>query len=145
MAVGTAIVTGFAAFKADRAQSKAEDQQEEANKASARAASLKNARSRRAQVATARRLRAQTVAQGESQGISGSSVVAGAAGSVQTQAASNISFLQQLEGLDSQRLDAQNAANRSLGRASTFQAIGRFANTGAGQEGIQKIGSFFKG
>ena len=139
MATGAAVISAVALGAQFVATQKAEDKTEEANEAQQRSASLKNARARRQQVAAARRARAATVAQGEAGGISGSSAVAGATGSVQSQASSNIGFLNQLETLDRQRLSAQNAASRNLTRASTFQAVGGLAQSGAGREGLEKL------
>lgn len=127
-----------------RSQKKAQRGQQKASEIQGKRAEFENARARRQQVAQARRARAATIAQGEAAGISGGSQVAGAAGSIQTQAASNISFLNQLQGLDEARFGALQAGAASAGRAATFQAVGNFAQTGAGVEGLNKLQSFLK-
>ena len=129
---------------AESSQRKARKQQKKASRLQGKQAELQNARSRRQQVAQARRLRAQTVAQGEAAGVSGGSQVAGAVGSLQTQAASNVSFLNQLEGFDQARSSALESAGRNAARAQTFQATAQALNSGAGQEAVNSAISFFK-
>lgn len=124
IAIAGLILGGVSAEKTRKQQSKAAKAQENAQKASGKIADLENARSRRQQLVASRRQRAATIAQGENQGISGGSQVAGAAGSVQTQAASNISHLNTLAGLDQNRFNNLADANKALGKAATFQAIG---------------------
>lgn len=105
----------------------AEEAQEEVAEIQARTAERQNARQRRQQVAQARIARAATIAQGEAQGISGGSQVSGAAGSVQTQAAANISFSQQLEGLDRARFNALGRVGTLQRRTETTRAVSSFA------------------
>ena len=128
------LVIGAASAVSSRRQAKrARKSQEKALKATANIADLENARARRKQIVEARRRRAQVIQQGESAGISGGSQVAGAAGSIQSQAASNVSFLNQLQGFDQNRLANLSDANTALGKAATFQAVG--------QAGLQVAGS----
>ena len=129
----------------ERSQRKARRKQRKAQKIEGKRADLENARSRRQQVAQARRLRAQTVAQGEAAGISGGSQVAGAEASLQTQAASNVSFLNQLAGFDQARFSALESAGRNAAKAATFQAVTGALNTGGGREAVGAVTSFFKG
>jgi hypothetical protein len=124
IAIAGLILGGVSAEKSRKEASKARKAQKNANKANANRADLENARSRRQQIVAARRQRAAAVAQGESQGISGGSQVAGVTGSIQSQAASNLSFLSQLQGIDQNRFNNLEEANKSLGAAATFQSIG---------------------
>jgi len=119
------VISGVSAEKSRKSQSQARSAQKKATKAQANIADLQNARSRRQQLVAARRQRAAAVAQGESQGISGGSQVAGVVSSIQTQAATNVSFLNQLQGLDQNRFNNLEDANKALGKAATFQAIGQ--------------------
>lgn len=141
IAVVGLVIGAVSAEKSRKAQSQARSAQKKANKAQANRADLENARSRRQQIVQARRQRAAAIAQGENQGISGGSQVAGAAGSVQSQAASNVSFLNQLQGLDQNRFNNLEDANKHLGKAATFQAIGGLGFKVAGSAG--QIGDLF--
>ena len=135
MAVTGAIVTGIATAASIRQQRKAAKAQEAATEKQAKIAEAQNARQRRKQVIEARRQRAVALAQGEAQGIGGGSQVSGAVGSIGSQAASNVSFLQGLESLDQARFDDLQRANRASSRAATFGAI---ANQGSNFESFVK-------
>jgi len=121
-------------------QRKAAKSQRRAQKVQVRRADIENARQRRQQVVTARRQRASAIAQAEASGISGGSQIAGAAGSVQTQSASNISFLNQLESLDRTRFSALSDANTFQGRAGLAGSIAGVASGPLGSE----LESFFR-
>lgn len=108
---------------------KAQKEQRKASRATAKIASLTNARERRRVAAESIRARAATVAQAEGQGIGGSSVAVGAAGSVQTQGASNQAFLSQLEGLDRNRASAFDRASSFSSRANIAGALGSLAKS----------------
>lgn len=112
-----------------RSQRKARKAGKKAEQIQGKRAALENARARRQQVAQARRLRAQTIAQGQAAGISGGSQVAGATGALETQLATNTSFLQQLEGFDIARSRELGKARSATGRAATFQAIANVAQS----------------
>ena len=114
-----------------------------ANRAQERAAAIQNARSRRRSRAEATRVQATNVAQGAAQGVSGSSTLAGITASVQTQLASNISFQQQLQALDTQRFSALESSLRHQSRASTFTALSNFAGSESGQRAESFIKSKF--
>ncbi len=101
----------------------ARKQQKKAEKIQAKRAGLENARARRSAVAQSRRARASAIAQGETQGISGGSQVAGAAGSITSQGASNVSFLNQLEGFDQARFGALSSARDSQSRSNQASAV----------------------
>ncbi len=144
MAIASAVIGVVGLVASERRSKKAAKKQEQAVEIQGKRAALENASARRKQVAEARRLRATTVAQGEAAGISGGSQVSGAVSAVGTQAATNISFLRQLEGFDVARGRALSVAAREQGRAATFAAISGFATSGAGREVTSQIGSFFK-
>ena len=138
------------AVGARKQRKEARKAQKRAEKIDGRRADITNARANRKRLVQARRLRAQAIAQGETTGISGSSTVAGAAGSVQTTAAGNISFQNQLSGLDQARFSALGQANDALGKAASFQAVGNLSTQlGQGSFGEQfatasdKVSSFF--
>lgn len=120
--MATAVAVVGLAFSVSESR-KAKKAQKKASKIQSKKAALENARQRRAQVAQARRQRAAAVAQAEASGISGGSQISGVASSIQTQAASNVSFLNQLEGFDQARFGALSDASDAQGRAATFQAI----------------------
>ena len=133
VAVVGLVVGAVGAEKSRKATSKARKSQERAQQAQSNIADLENARSRRQQLVQARRQRAAAVAQAENQGIGGGSQIAGVTGSIQQQAATNVSFLNQLQGFDQNRFANLEDANKRLGQAATFQAIG--------QAGLQVAGS----
>lgn len=123
-----AVATVFAI----KEQRDARKDQKKAEKARANRASTENAKARRDQVAASRRARAAAISQGENSGISGGSQVEGATGSLQSQTASNVSFLSNLENLDRARFKFQSNAADHLGRANTFQGVAQVSNTFTG-------------
>lgn len=135
------VVGAVGASKQRSATKKARKSQERAQRAQSNVADLENARSRRQQLVQARRQRAAAVAQGENQGIGGGSQVAGVVSSIATQAATNVSFLNQLQGFDQNRFSNLEDANKSLGKAATFQAIGQAGQAVAGAS--QNIANLF--
>ncbi len=141
-----AVAGAVGIFSANRNARKARSAQKRATRIQGKRADLENARQRRQQVAQARRLRAQATAEGVGSGLGtgGTSTVAGVQSSIGTQAATNVAFLDQLQGLDKQRFAALDKAADAGTRASTFQALGRLAGSGAGQEAIGAVTSFFK-
>lgn len=141
VAVVGLVVGAVGAERSRKAQSKVRKSQERAQKAQGNIADLENARSRRQQLVQARRQRAAAIAQGENQGIGGGSQVAGVVSSVATQAATNVSFLNQLQGFDQARFANLEQANKQLGRAATFQAIGQAGQAAAGAS--QNIANLF--
>jgi hypothetical protein len=134
----SAVFAVIGAVGARKQKKDARKQQKRAEKISGRRADIQNAKANRRRLSEARRLRAQTIAAGEGAGLTGSSGVAGATGSVQTQTATNISFQNQLSGLDEARFDALGKANDALGKAATFQAVGNLGQQlGEGSFGQQ--------
>lgn len=129
MATAAYVVAAIAAIGGAREQNIANKEQKKQNRIAAKAAALRNARSRRQDIAKARRLRAQSVAQAESQGVSGGSSAAQAAGSIQTQAAANASFSQQLQQLDQQNFNASQKVSNATGRGRNFEAVDSIARS----------------
>lgn len=146
--VASSIQQGKANKKAQAQQLEAAERsnklREEAEKKQREIADLQAARQRREAARQAQERRAQIVASAEQAGVSGSSGVSGATGSVQTQAASNLSFLDQTSRLSSQAAelfgDARTISNTPIfadtswaTAGSVFNAVGTFA---AGRSGM---------
>jgi len=112
------VVTGGAISqrKAAKAQAKAQRTQQ-------RIADIKAARERRSQVAEARRARAQIESQAGVSGIQGSSGAIGAQSSVQSQLASNLSFLDNVQSLSQQTSIFNQQAAKAQSNAATAGAI----------------------
>lgn len=141
--MATAVVSvGLALFGAGE-QRKARKSQRKAEKIQSKQAAAQNAKARRQQILQGRRARASAVAQGEAQGISGGSAVQGTVGAVQTQTASNVSFLGQLASFDRARFGALSGARTAQGRAATFQTFSNLADSPTGTTIGKKVGSFF--
>lgn len=98
-------------------QAQAQKQARRANQLQERIADIKAQRERRRQVAQVQKIRAQNLTQAEASGTTGSSSVAGATASAQTQAASNIGFLNQ-----TREIGAGIASTRDKIAASQFRA-----------------------
>jgi len=115
-----------AAAEANRLREAAEKKQQEI-------ADLQAARQRRQAAREAQQRRAQIVAAGEQAGAAGSSGLAGAVGSVQTQAAVNMSFLDQTAMLSSQASslfgEARTIANTPIYANQTWGHIAGLAGT----------------
>jgi len=140
MGVAAAVITAVSAIESQRQQRKARKEDEEAREIQGKRDELANARQRRRALVESRRARASAVSEGVSAGVSGSSAVAGAAGSVQTQGATNVSFLNQIESLNVARLGHLNKAASATGKAATATAVGSLP----GQLGFKAdVTSFF--
>lgn len=128
MAIGA--ILAIAAVGSAVQSRKARKEQRKAEKIQAKSAALQNARARRKEIQRGRRARAAIIAQGGAQGLgAGGSQVAGATGSVQSQTASNVSFLNQLESLDQARFGRLSKARDFESNAQTFQAVGQAAGS----------------
>lgn len=141
--MSTAVAVIGLAFSVSESR-KAEKQREKAVEVQEKTSALQNAKARRQQVAQSRRLRAAAIAQGEAQGVSGGSQVAGAVGSVQTQTATNISFLNQLEGFDRARFGALSSAQSFEASAGIARSIAGVAASPTGKEVESQVSSFLK-
>ena len=143
--MATAAIAGVGLVLGEVTRRKGVKAQKKAAKIQGKKADLQNARSRRQQVAQARIQRARTIAQGESQGLSGGSQVAGATSSLGTQAATNVSFLNQLQGFDQARFKQLDRAGSAFALSQSIQAVAQFATSSTGQEIGNQAKSFFKG
>lgn len=113
----TAVVAGIgaaASVAGTISQIKAQKSQRKAARAQARIAELQRSRERRDTIRRARIARAQIESQVGSAGLLASSTAIGGTGSIQSQLASNLSFLDQTGALNTE-------ANRQLERAAGFQ------------------------
>lgn len=145
MAITTAVITGGLLVAEQREKKKARKDQRDAARLERKKADIANAKQNRQRLAAARRARAATVAAGEGAGVGGSSVIAGAAGAVQTQAAANVGLQNQLASLTRNRLLKLDDANAHLARASRFSAIGGVITGAKGGLGQQLEGIFSSG
>ena len=132
VAVAGLAIGAASSVASSRQQSKARKAQKKAQKVQGRKADLENARTRRQQIVQSRRARATAISEAENQGIGGGSQISGVTSSIQSQAAGNVSFLNQLQGFDNARFSTLEDANKALGKASTFQAIGGLGFQAAG-------------
>ena len=133
--IATAISAGASVYstqEAGRRADKAEALQE-------RIASLKAQRERRRQIASAKRARARILAQSEASGTQQSSGVVGGVGSIQTQAASNIGFLNQTQTLGAQATSYQKQSRKYSQYSQLFDTASRLSY---GQ--FQEAGGFDK-
>ena len=123
--------------KARKAASKAADEERKARKAQMATEELQAQRARRDAIREAQQKRASLIASGESAGVSGSSGVASGAGSIATQGASNVGFLQASAG-------GTRLANTALSRAAdlTGEAALHRANAGIGKGLFDQGGGF---
>ena len=129
------LITTIASVDAQRDAASA---QRRAQKARQNVQRRKNFRRKQQELRRARAARAQAVAQGVSSGaaISGTSAVGGTTGSIQSQAASNISFLDELNRAGSTITDAQAEATREESQANLF---GTLASS------TSEVGTIFQG
>lgn len=117
ISTGVGIVSAVGQAKEAR---KARKSTEQANRLQNKQARLKQRRDTRKAIAKARIQRAQTIAGGFSAGISGSSIVAGATGGIQSDLASNVGFSNVQGGLQESRIGALGAAASAQGQANIF-------------------------
>jgi len=116
-AVGTVAVIGGVGIAGSLiASNKARKQAAKARKVDQKRAQLSSARSAVEQVRQAQIARASVLQQGVNQGVGDSTAVAGGAGSISSQAGSNIAFAQRL-------FDLQNSARRLRESAFKFNGI----------------------
>ena len=119
--------TGYSAYE----QNQSSSDQRRARNAERRMQAIKMQRERRRQVREAQRMQAQTEATAVATGTTKTSAVAQAQGSVQSQLASNLSFLDQMKTLtDTQSIFAQKAADHER-RAGVGQAVSSLAMSSA--------------
>jgi len=106
-----------------------------------RIAEIKNQQEIRQQVRQERIKRATVLQSAENVGAAGSSGALGGADSVTSQAAGNISFLDQIGAASARSNIFENKAVGFSESASLFKGASSFASTWAGKEGFQQLGS----
>jgi hypothetical protein len=109
---------------------------EEARKDQRRAARIqqrlnenKELREKQQQLRSAIVQRAQIVTAGAAAGVSDSSAVQGGADSIQTQAAANVSFINQISSMNEAIYDANVSANKNQSNAAAFGAAASLAGS----------------
>lgn len=117
------------------AERKATRRQRRANKLQQRIADVKASRERRRMIAEARVKRAQLANAAELTGVSESSGAIAGQGNIQSQAASNISFLDQVQTLNTQSNAFMQSAANASSNANAFSAIAGVATNVANQTG----------
>jgi len=128
--LATGPVVGPQIYSIDQQKAAARDQKR-SSQAQQRIQNIKAARERRKQVRQAQQAQAQLSNQAQATGTSSTSSATNAAGSVQTQLAGNLSFLDQVQTLTNRAsIFNQKAANHT-GRAATGQAVSNLALTAA--------------
>ena len=127
--LGVIALTGTA-VSVDQQKAAARDQKR-SQKAQRRIQDIKSAKERRKQVRAAQAAQAEIAAGGVASGTTKTSGTKQGAGSVQSQLASNLSFLDQVESLNKESsIFSQKAAGHQT-RAGTAQAVSGLALTGA--------------
>ena len=139
VAVVSLAVGAFSSNEERKSSDKGRRDQRRAERINSKKAAAENAKSRRQQVAASRRARAEAVSQAEGSGISGGSQVAGVTASIGTQGATNVSFLNSLQGFDRARFGALSQARSFQGKAQSSAA-----NAATAQQALGLGASFFK-
>lgn len=137
VAVAVTVVGTAASIYSSQQQASAQKKQIEAQR---RMADIENARQRREAVRQARIARASVISQGEAQGVSGSTGIAGGVAGVQQQMGYNLSFLDQMQDANTQAaVFGQKAANYGA-QAGLFGQIASTAyNDFGGKKEIAKV------
>ena len=139
MATAAAIIATVGGVSESR---KARKDQNKARKIQERSGRLQAGRQAVEGVRQAQIARANVVQQSETTGAGGSSAVAGALGSIQSQAGSNISFAQSLFNLSQQANSRLAKAAMHRSNAQAFEQIASMAaNSGGGSPGGSPSGS----
>jgi len=100
---------------------------------------LQTQRSSAEQVRQAQIARSQIVQNSENQGVGGSSAAVGGAGSVQSQAGGNITFAQQIFGLQQSSNRLRESAFSHTGKSQAFGSIAALSQTEGGEKAINKV------
>jgi hypothetical protein len=132
----TGLITVGAAVAADRRADEAAEAREKAQEKRQEVQKQQNFRRKVQELRRARAARARTIAGSEAAGAERSSGARAAAGSIRGQAASNISFLNDLNATGQRITDLQGQAAGAEQEARLFQTIG--GNAG-------QIGTIFEG
>lgn len=137
VAVAVTVVGTAASIYSSQQQASAQKKQIEAQR---RMADIENARQRREAVRQARIARASVISQGEAQGVSGSTGIAGGVAGIQQQMGYNLSFLDQMQDANTQAaVFGQKAADYGA-QAGLFGQIASTAyNDFGGKKEIAKV------
>ena len=119
IAIAGLVLSAIGTVSQISSQKKAAKSRQRADRARQRQEDLRQARQRRSTIREARQRRAQVQSATTQQGVGASSAAAGAVGSVGSQAAGALSFLDTQAGL-------AREATAALAQASTFDARARF-------------------
>lgn len=113
-------------------QTQAASAQRKAGQAQRRQEALAAAVQRRQQIKAGRQAQALAIQAGENQGVSGSSGVEGGVGSIKSQMASNLSFLDRQTQLADYAGNMFDKASRLQQTATTLQGVGQLAGAARG-------------
>ena len=127
LAIAAVVIAAVGLISSADSCKQARTHQKRARKIQAGRARLEASRQAMETLREAQVKRAQIIQQGANQGVSGSSVVAGAAGSVQSQASSNISFAQQIFGLQQSSRRLMESANELQNQSALASQVATFA------------------
>lgn len=122
-----AVVAAVAIVGSVSAQRSASKSRKKAAKAERAKTRAESARSKRQQIRQARLSRGEALNLAAVTGGLGSSGLAGAQASIQTQLGVNLSFLDTTENLTNQAITARQQAADALGKAQIFETVGTFA------------------
>lgn len=131
LTAASAIAGTVAAFKSADAAEQSASAQSQAAALARRQEALSNARQRRQLIRERRIAAANNLARGVATGAAGSSAMAGVQGALNTNFASNLSFLDQIATLSTQRSSFLDQAQQSAADSSIFGAASSLAFTGA--------------
>jgi hypothetical protein len=136
--IGSAVLGTKAALDSAGAAKDAARAQSQAAQIARRQESLRAARERRELIRSRRVAAAENLSQGVARGVVGSSALAGVQSALNTNFASNLSFLDQMAELSTERISFLDQAQQSSAAASVFSAMSSLAFTGA-----RTAGGFF--
>lgn len=131
LVIGSLILGGGAAIESREQRRSAERDQKRARAAEKRIQDIKAARERRAAVREAMKARADINTGVVASGVSGSSAAVAGMGTINTQLATNLSFLDQTKSLADQSSLFQEAAAKHSSRAQDFSDLSGLAMQGA--------------
>ena len=126
--VAVSVGTGLASANEARKSRKASQR---ANEVQSRIQERRSQRERIQALREARIVNAQLDTQAAITGTQSSSAVQGASANIQQQLGTNLSFVEQIQGLQKQAQVYQQSAANAASRASTYNAIGNLALQGA--------------
>ena len=129
--IASGIAGTVAAFKSADAAEQSANAQSQAAQIARRQEALQNARQRRQLIRERRIAQAANLARGVATGTQGSSALAGVQGALNTNFTSNLSFLDQIASLSTQRSSFLDQAQQSVAQSNIFGSLSSLAFTGA--------------